>query len=258
MAMALRSCAFTARSSLARSSLRAMSTTGARPAQVLIMGPPGGGKGTLSKRLVRDFGLTHVSSGDALRAQIAAKTDLGLAAQKKMAAGEMVPDEIVMPLVVDHLKALTAKGEAWLLDGVPRTVQQAQAIDAAFDISLVLNLDVPAEEIVERMRLRTVHLASGRVYHAVFSPPKVEGVDDETGEELITREDDKPETVRARLEAYERMTRPLVQHYENAGSCRSFRGNESNVIWPRMKEFCVGRRLGAFSELGDVCDTLNE
>jgi len=199
------------------------------------MGPPGGGKGTLSSRLVKEFSLKHFSSGDALRGHITEGTQLGKEAKGFMDKGELVPDNLLVDVVLAHVVDVEAKTNRWLLDGFPRTVNQAKALDEAFSLDIVVNLDIPHEEIVERLRHRMVHLPSGRSYHRLWSPPKVEGKDDETGEELVVRDDDQPEAVRDRLRVYEENTRPVLDHYMRLDKAVSFAGTESNVIWPEMK-----------------------
>ncbi|XP_020917707.1 GTP:AMP phosphotransferase AK3, mitochondrial [Exaiptasia diaphana] len=198
------------------------------------MGPPGSGKGTVSERIVRDFGLDHLSSGDLLRSHIQNNTDIGKEAKKYIDKGHLVPDNLMVDLA---LKELEQRKSGWLLDGFPRTVSQAEVLSQNQTIDIVVNLDVPFETIIERIKQRWIHFASGRVYNLEFNPPKVPGKDDITGEPLIQREDDKPETVKARLQKYEEQTKPLIEYYSNLNKLQSFAGTETNVIWPMVKKY---------------------
>ncbi len=181
--------------------------------RLILLGAPGAGKGTQAKFICEKFGIPQISTGDMLRAAVKAGTPLGLEAKKVMDSGGLVSDDIIIGLVKDRLtQADCAKG--YLFDGFPRTIPQAQAMkDAGVPIDYVLEIDVPFDAIIDRMSGRRVHVASGRTYHVTFNPPKVAGKDDETGEDLIQREDDKEETVRKRLEVYDAQTRPLVDYY---------------------------------------------
>lgn len=190
---------------------------------MLITGPPGSGKGTVSKRLVKDFPhITHLSSGDMLRAQVAKGTTIGNKAKAYMSAGDLVPDEVLVDLVLAEVEHQSGPV---LLDGFPRTLPQALALEAKIDISLVLSLEVPSEEIVARMSDRWVHESSGRVYSYAFNPPQAEGLDDETKEPLVRRSDDEPDKVRHRLEQYESITKPLLGHFDGLGRLHSFSGD---------------------------------
>jgi adenylate kinase len=183
--------------------------------RLILLGAPGAGKGTQAKFICEKFGIPQISTGDMLRAAVKAGTPLGIEAKKVMDAGGLVSDEIIIGLVKDRLtQADCANG--YLFDGFPRTIPQAQAMkDAGVPIDYVLEIDVPFDAIIDRMSGRRVHVASGRTYHVTFNPPKVAGKDDETGEELIQREDDKEATVRKRLEVYDAQTRPLVEYYSS-------------------------------------------
>ena len=183
--------------------------------RLILLGPPGAGKGTQANILCTRLGIPQISTGDMLRAAVKAGTPLGIAAQKVMDAGQLVSDEIIMGLVQDRLQHMDC-GRGYLFDGFPRTIPQAEALKkAAIGLDYVLEIDVPDQEIIARMSGRRVHPGSGRVYHVKFNPPRAEGRDDVTGEALVQRDDDREETVRKRLEVYRRQTRPLVEFYRN-------------------------------------------
>lgn len=181
--------------------------------RLILLGPPGAGKGTQAAFICQKFAIPQVSTGDMLRAAIEAGTELGHAAKKIMDAGGLVSDHIIVALVKDRLaQPDCAKG--FLFDGFPRTIPQADAMkDAGVKLDVVLKIDVPDATIIERMGGRRVHLPSGRTYHLQFNPPKVDGLDDVTGEPLIQRDDDKAATVRKRLDIYRSQTLPLVKYY---------------------------------------------
>jgi len=181
--------------------------------RLILLGPPGAGKGTQSAKISAHFGIPQISTGDMLRAAIKAGTPLGLAAKKIIDSGQLVDDTTILGLVRERLKAPDCR-PGYLLDGFPRTIPQAEGMRAGgVPVEYVLEIDVPPEEIIARMSGRRVHLASGRTYHVKFNPPKVEGRDDATGEPLVQREDDREETVRKRLEVYQAQTRPLIEFY---------------------------------------------
>jgi adenylate kinase len=181
--------------------------------KLILLGPPGAGKGTQATFITKHFGIPQISTGDMLRAAVKAGSPLGLAAKKVMDGGQLVSDDIIVGLVKERLKQPDcAKG--YLFDGFPRTIPQAEALrDAGVPVEYVLEIDVPPEDIIVRMSGRRAHLASGRTYHVKFNPPKVEGKDDVTGEPLVQRDDDREETVRKRLQVYQAQTRPLVEFY---------------------------------------------
>jgi len=181
--------------------------------RLVLLGPPGAGKGTQAAAITEAHGIPQISTGDMLRAAIKAGTPLGLAAQKVMDGGGLVSDDIIIGLVKERLKAPDcAKG--YLFDGFPRTIPQADALRcAAIGVDYVLEIDVPDSAIIERMSGRRVHPASGRTYHVKYNPPRVAGKDDVTGEDLIQRDDDEEATVRKRLAVYHAQTEPLVAYY---------------------------------------------
>jgi adenylate kinase len=181
--------------------------------RLILLGPPGAGKGTQAAFITAAFRIPQISTGDMLRTAVKAGTPLGLAAKQVMDSGRLVSDDIIIGLVKDRLREPDC-ANGYLFDGFPRTIPQAQAMrDSNVAIDYVLEIDVPDAAIVERMSGRRVHVASGRTYHVKFNPPKVPGKDDATGEDLIQRDDDREETVKKRLEVYQAQTRPLVDYY---------------------------------------------
>jgi adenylate kinase len=181
--------------------------------RLILLGPPGAGKGTQAAFIREKYGIPQISTGDMLRAAVKAGTPLGLAAKKVMDAGQLVSDDIIAGLVKDRLQQPDC-GTGYLFDGFPRTIPQAEALKAeGVPLDYVLEIDVPDDEIVLRMSGRRVHPASGRTYHVKFNPPRREGRDDATGEPLVQRDDDREATVRKRLEVYRAQTRPLIRYY---------------------------------------------
>jgi adenylate kinase len=181
--------------------------------RLILLGPPGAGKGTQATQICQKYGIPQISTGDMLRAAVKAGTPLGVAAKKVMDAGGLVSDDIIIGLVKERITQSDC-ANGFLFDGFPRTIPQADAMKAAgVKLDVVLEIDVPDSAIVERMSGRRAHLPSGRTYHVKFNPPKVEGQDDVTGEPLIQRDDDKEETVLKRLAVYQSQTRPLVDYY---------------------------------------------
>jgi adenylate kinase len=181
--------------------------------RLILLGPPGAGKGTQAAFICEKFSIPQVSTGDMLRTAVKAGTPLGLAAKKVIDAGQLVSDDIIVALVKERLRQPDC-ARGYLFDGFPRTIPQAEAMKAAqVPIDAVLEIDVPDEEIVARMSGRRVHPPSGRTYHVRFNPPRREGLDDVTGEPLVQREDDREETVKKRLEVYRNQTRPLIDYY---------------------------------------------
>jgi len=207
-----------------------------RTIATLIMGRPGGGKGTISKKMLKDFNYHHISTGDLLRAHVRDGTVLGKEAEEYMNSGALVPDELMIKLVIKEVKTVD-KGTSLLLDGFPRTLPQAEAFEAQLTIDNAVFLNIPTETIVERISNRWIHPGSGRIYAYDYNPPKVDGKDNETGEDLIQRDDDKPDAVFARLQQYDNVTLPLIEYYKEKGTCAEFKGTESDVIYPKVKAY---------------------
>jgi adenylate kinase len=199
---------------------------------LILLGPPGAGKGTQAVRLREDFGLPHISTGDMLRAQVAAGSELGVQAKRYMDAGKLVPDEVIVGMIVQRLGESDA-GDGFLLDGFPRTETQADALGRALDglerrLTAVLTIDAPDEEVVRRLAGRRVCVKNpGHIYHVDLDPPKHEGVCDQDGARLIQRDDDREETIRNRLQVYHAQTEPLIAYYDRAGLLRRFDGRRT-------------------------------
>ncbi|HLR81773.1 MAG TPA: adenylate kinase [Paenalcaligenes sp.] len=181
--------------------------------RLILLGPPGAGKGTQAAFVIEKFSIPQIATGDMLRAAVKAQTPLGIEAKKIMDAGQLVSDEIIIGLVKDRLQQPDCEN-GYLFDGFPRTIPQADALkEENIKLDYVIELDVPQEVIIERISGRRMHPASGRTYHVTFNPPKQEDIDDVTGEPLVQRDDDKESTVRHRLEVYKNQTQPLVAYY---------------------------------------------
>jgi len=199
---------------------------------LILLGPPGAGKGTQAERLREDFGLPHISTGDILRAQVAEGTELGEQARRYMDAGELVPDDLIVKMIVERINAGDAR-DGFLLDGFPRNKKQADALAEALEaldrrLTAALLIDVPDDEVVRRLAGRRVCVKNpSHIYHVDFDPPKHEGVCDQDGSRLIQREDDQEETIRKRLEVYHSQTEPLIDYYDRAGLLRRFDGRRS-------------------------------
>ena len=182
--------------------------------RLILLGPPGAGKGTQSSFISRHLGVPQISTGDMLRAAIKAGSALGLQVKKTMDEGRLVSDDLILGIVRERLAQADCAG-GYLLDGFPRTIAQAEGMRThGIAVDLVLEIEVPDAEIVDRMSGRRVHPASGRTYHVRHAPPRTPGIDDETGETLVQRDDDREEIVRNRLSVYHQQTRPLVEYYE--------------------------------------------
>ena len=198
--------------------------------KIILLGPPGAGKGTQADVICKTFSIPHISTGNMLREAAEAKTDLGKKAQALMDAGILVSDEVIVGLVEQRINQQDCQS-GFLFDGFPRTIPQAEAlIERSVEIDFVVEIDVPDEEIITRMSGRRMHPGSGRNYHIEFNPPKLTDIDDESGEPLIQREDDNPETVKDRLEVYSNQTLPLIEFYsERSESIKYIRvsGSES-------------------------------
>jgi adenylate kinase len=199
---------------------------------LILLGPPGAGKGTQAERMRDDFSLPHISTGDMLRAQVAEQTELGKAAKRFMDAGELVPDDVIVGMIIDRVGDPDA-AEGFLLDGFPRNEVQAEALAEALRgldrrLTGVLLIDVPDDVVVSRLAGRRVCLKNAsHIYHVDFDPPKHEGVCDQDGSRLIQRDDDREETIRRRLEVYHAQTEPLIAYYDNTGQLRRFDGTRS-------------------------------
>jgi adenylate kinase len=196
---------------------------------LILLGPPGAGKGTQAERLREDFSLPHISTGDILRAEVAEGSELGRKAKRFMDAGELVPDEVIVEMITRRLGAGDAR-DGFLLDGFPRNAEQADALAEALAglerrLTAALLIEVPDDEVVRRLAGRRVCVKNpNHIYHVEFDPPKHEGVCDQDGSRLIQRDDDKEETIRRRLQVYHSQTEPLIDHYDRAGLLRRFDG----------------------------------
>jgi len=198
---------------------------------LILLGPPGAGKGTQAERLTDDFNLTYIATGNILREAVAQETTLGKQAKVFMDAGELVPDEVITGVILEAVEGPDAR-DGFLLDGFPRTVAQADALDAGLEeldrrLTAAILIDVPDEEVLRRMSGRRVSVKTGRVYHVEFDPPKHEGRCDVDGSRLVQRDDDRPETVAHRLEVYHEKTAPLIDYYEKQGLLRRFDGTRT-------------------------------
>ena len=180
---------------------------------LVFLGPPGAGKGTIAKVAKEALGVPHISTGDLFRANIKNETELGKRVKEILASGGLVPDEITIKMVENRLSESDCE-KGYILDGFPRTIPQAEALSKMSNVEGVINFVLSEEEIIKRLSGRRMCPSTGRTYHILFNPPKVEGIDDETGEPLIQRDDDKPESIRHRLELYNEATAPLIDYYK--------------------------------------------
>jgi adenylate kinase len=199
---------------------------------LILLGPPGAGKGTQAERLREDFGLPHISTGDILRAQVTQDTELGKQARRYMEAGELVPDDVIVGMIRGRINAGDAR-DGFLLDGFPRNLKQADALAETLReldrrLTAALLIDMPDDELVRRLAGRRVCVKNpSHIYHIEFDPPKHEGICDQDGSRLVQRDDDKEETIRKRLEVYHSQTEPLIDYYDRAGLLRRFDGQRS-------------------------------
>ncbi|CAF0975873.1 unnamed protein product [Adineta steineri] len=203
--------------------------------RLLILGAPGSGKGTIASRIAKTYGTPHIVVGDLLRQHIQRKSDESKTIKEHIDKGLLLPDDLVLKFVVDELEKIRDQG--FLLDGYPRTLKQAEMLHRQMKVNHVIALNVPADEIINRLKDRWVHLPSGRVYNLQWSPPKVAGKDDETGEPISQREDDKPEVIRHRLNTHDKNTNPIKEFYKQLGLLQEFTGRESDKIWPEVKQY---------------------
>jgi adenylate kinase len=199
--------------------------------KLVFLGPPGAGKGTMASRLSRHMNIPHISTGDIIRAAIRNETELGNQVKDIVEGGGLVPDDLTIELVEERLKFDDTR-EGYILDGFPRTIVQAEALENMEKIDHVINFELSDEEIIRRLSGRRVHKPTGRTYHVMFNPPKVEGKDDVTGEDLIIRPDDREEAVAKRLSIYREQTEPLIQYYQKKSLLEHLEGGaRPDDVW---------------------------
>jgi adenylate kinase len=217
---------------------------------LILIGPPGAGKGTQAERLVDDFDLPYYATGDILRAAVKEESELGREAKQYMSNGDLVPDELICKVIMERLDSGEAD-DGFLLDGFPRTVRQAEVLDEELErrgrtLTAALLIEAPDEEVIRRLSGRRICTKNSHLYHVDFDPPKHEGFCDQDGSPLIQRDDDKPETVRKRLSVYHDQTEPLVKWYEDRGLLRRFDGTRSpDEVHDRIRATLATKRLEA-------------
>ncbi len=197
--------------------------------RMVFLGPPGAGKGTIASKAKEFYGIPHISTGDLFRSNIKNETELGLQVKSILASGGLVPDSVTIEMVRNRI-AEPDCANGFILDGFPRTIPQADALAEMTDLDAVVDFQISADEVVERLSGRRMCPSTGRIYHILFNPPKVEGKDDDTGEDLIQREDDKEEAIKHRLDVYVAQTQPLIDYYKKRGLIREVKTN--NALTP--------------------------
>lgn len=197
--------------------------------RMVFLGPPGAGKGTIASKAKEFYGIPHISTGDLFRSNIKNETELGLQVKSILASGGLVPDSVTIEMVRNRI-AEPDCANGFILDGFPRTIPQADALAEMTDLDAVVDFQISADEVVERLSGRRMCPSTGRIYHILFNPPKVDGKDDDTGEDLIQREDDKEEAIKHRLDVYVAQTQPLIDYYKKRGLIREVKTN--NALTP--------------------------
>ncbi|XP_037953359.1 GTP:AMP phosphotransferase AK3, mitochondrial-like [Teleopsis dalmanni] len=205
--------------------------------RIILTGAPAAGKGTISKLIIKTFDFVHISPGDILRQNIRSNTKLGKEAKKFIDEGKLVPDKVVSDILKKRL--LELKQKSIILDGYPRTLKQAETLKEWICVDAVLNLIVPHEEIIRRAKNRWIHLPSGRVYNIGFSEPKVPGKDDVTGEDLVQRDDDKPEVLKKRLQIYDKIMNPVLNFYAKQKLLTHFEPKCDETMWQKVEKFMM-------------------
>lgn len=209
--------------------------------KMVFLGPPGAGKGTIAAKAKDYYNIPHISTGDLFRSNIKNKTELGKQVEAILASGSLVPDSVTIAMVRDRIAQPDCE-KGFILDGFPRTIAQAEALEQMTGLDAVVNFVISNEEVIERLSGRRVCPSNGRIYHILFNPPKVEGKDDETGEALIQRDDDKPEAIKHRLDVYSAQTEPLINWYTEKGLIRNV--HASNSMTPDMVFEATRKVLG--------------